>query len=56
MRFRLMVHGNLCPRNVILSNKEVYLLDWGTAEINVLPHHEIGLVMLAGEASTAETR
>jgi len=49
-----LVHGDLCPRNVISSNKEAYLLDWGTAEINVLPHHEIGLVLLAEEANVAE--
>ena len=49
-----LIHGDLCPRNVILSNKEVYLLDWGTAEINVIPHHEIGLVMLEKEANEAE--
>ena len=49
-----LVHGDLCPRNVILSKEGVYLLDWGTAEINVVPHHEIGLVMMSNEANEKE--
>ena len=46
-----LVHGDLCPRNTIWNEGEVWLLDWGTAEINVVPHNEIGTVMMANEAS-----
>jgi tRNA A-37 threonylcarbamoyl transferase component Bud32 len=49
-----LVHGDLCPRNVIWSKGEVYLLDWGTAEINVVPHSEIGILLMSGEAKAAE--
>ena len=45
-----LVHGDLCPRNVIWSKDEIYLLDWGTAEINVVPHIEIGILLMSGEA------
>jgi len=44
----------LCPGNVILSKEGVYLLDWGTAEINVVPYNEIGLVMMSKEANEIE--
>lgn len=49
-----LVHGDTCPRNVIMAGEEVFLLDWGTAEINVIPHHEIGLVLLSREANAQE--
>lgn len=49
-----LVHGDICPRNVIMAGEEVYLLDWGTAEINVIPHHEIGLILLSKEANEQE--
>lgn len=49
-----LVHGVTCPRNVIMSNDDVYLLDWGTAEINVSPHIEIGLVLMSKEANEDE--
>ena len=45
-----LVHGDLCPRNVIWSKDGIYLLDWGTAEINVVPHIEIGILLMSGEA------
>ena len=48
------VHGDLCPRNVHISEEEIYLLDWGTAEINVVPHTEIGILQISGEASAEE--
>ena len=49
-----LIHGDLCPRNVIWSNGEVYLLDWGTAGINIVPHTEIGIVLMEKEASEIE--
>jgi len=45
-----LVHGDLCPRNVICSKTAIYLLDWGTAEINVVPHVEIGILLMSEEA------
>lgn len=41
-----LTHGDLCPRNVLVDPKTVYLLDWGTAEINIVPHTEIGIVLM----------
>lgn len=49
-----LVHGDLCPRNVIWAKGEVYLLDWGTAVINVIPHNEIGILLLSEEANETE--
>lgn len=47
-----LVHGDLCPRNTLLHNDTVYLIDWGTAEVNVVPHTSLGLLQLNGECST----
>ena len=49
-----LVHGDLSPRNVLLNAGMIYLLDWGTAEINVIPHTEIGIVRMEKEASEQE--
>ncbi len=49
-----LVHGDLCPRNVMLAEGTVYLLDWGTAEINICPHTEIGIVLMSEEANEGE--
>lgn len=49
-----LVHGDLCPRNTIWNKGEVWLLDWGMAEINVVPHNEIGIIMMSNEASQSE--
>jgi tRNA A-37 threonylcarbamoyl transferase component Bud32 len=51
-----LVHGDLCPRNVIINGDIIYLLDWGTAEINVIPHTEIGILLLSEEASSVEIK
>ena len=51
-----LVHGDLCPRNVLKDGDEVYLLDWGTAGVNIVPHHEIGLVKMSNEATEEEFR
>ena len=49
-----LVHGDLSPRNVIIDEENICLLDWGTAEINVIPHTEIGIVLIEKEASQEE--
>lgn len=49
-----LVHGDLCPRNVLVKGDQVYLLDWGTAEINVVPHTELGILMISEEASPTD--
>ena len=49
-----LVHGDLNPRNVIVDRKEIYLIDWGTAEINIVPHMEIGILQMSGESTTEE--
>ena len=49
-----LVHGDLCPRNVIQHQEKIYLLDWGTAEINVIPHTELGIMLMSKEASENE--
>ena len=46
-----MTHGDLCPRNVIVNDTTTYLLDWGTAEINVVPHTELGILMMSDEVT-----
>lgn len=49
-----LVHGDLSPRNTIVDGNEIHLIDWGTAEINIVPHTEIGIVLNEGEASETE--
>jgi len=49
-----LIHGDLCPRNIIWNKESVYLLDWGTASTNIIPHLELGLVMTSGEANIDE--
>ncbi len=49
-----LTHGDLTPRNVIVNESSIYLLDWGTAEINIVPHSEIGIILIEGEANKYE--
>lgn len=49
-----LVHGDLSPRNVIVNGQTYHLLDWGTAEINIIPHTEIGILLTSEEASSNE--
>ncbi len=49
-----LVHGDLGPRNVIWLDGLVQLIDWGSAEINVVPHNEIGIVLMSKEATQKE--
>jgi len=46
-----LVHGDLCPRNVIWKEGSVTLVDWGTADIIVGPHDERGRVLMSNAAS-----
>lgn len=49
-----LIHGDMSPRNVMLDKNEMHLLDWGTAEINIIPHSVIGIVQIEGEADNEE--
>ncbi|MBC6994937.1 aminoglycoside phosphotransferase family protein [Neolewinella lacunae] len=49
-----LVHGDLCPRNVIYNNQLVYLLDWGTSGINIVPHTEIGIILIENKLEEKE--
>ncbi|MEM7654922.1 MAG: aminoglycoside phosphotransferase family protein [Bacteroidota bacterium] len=49
-----LVHGDVGPRNVLLDGEVVYLLDWGTAVINVVPHTELGLIRTYQRTSPLE--
>jgi len=49
-----LIHGDLSPRNVIINESSLYLIDWGTAEINIVPHSEIGIILIEGEANALE--
>ena len=41
-----LIHGDLRPENVIFDGQTSFLIDWGTAEINIVPHMEIGILMM----------
>lgn len=49
-----LVHGDLSPRNTIVNQTAIHLIDWGTAEVDVVPHMEIGIVQMSGEANELE--
>ena len=49
-----LVHGDLCPRNTILKNQFITLLDWGTAGINIVPHTEIGIILMENSLKEEE--
>lgn len=50
-----LVHGDLCPRNVIVNKKtKVYLIDWETAKIDIIPHTEIGVILIDKTANPKE--
>lgn len=49
-----LTHGDLSPRNVIVNESDLYLIDWGTAEINIVPYSEIGIILIEGEANEYE--
>ena len=49
-----LVHGDLSPRNIIWHEELIFLIDWGLAEINIIPHIELGIIMTSGEADIEE--
>lgn len=49
-----LIHKDLSLRNVLIDQDYVCLLDWGMAEISIVPHLEIGAVITEGEASEVE--
>jgi len=49
-----LVHGDLCPRNVIYQDGKVVLLDWGSSKIDVVPHTEIGIVQMDNDLTAEE--
>ena len=43
-----LIHHDLSLKNTIVApNEDVYLLDWGSAEVNVIPHMDIGEILLS---------
>lgn len=56
-----LIHGDISLTNTIVDNRgTVYLLDWGSAEAGIVPHHDlIELLMknmLEGNPDDAQTR
>ena len=49
-----LIHGDLSPRNAIKNGNTISLIDWGTAAIDIVPHNEIGIILIEGEANEAE--
>lgn len=49
-----LIHGDLSPRNVIVNDTSICLIDWGTAAIDIVPYNEIGIVLMEGEADEEE--
>lgn len=49
-----LVHGDLSLRNIIVNEDEITLLDWGTAEINVVPHTELLQILSNNEITEGE--
>ncbi len=46
-----LIHGDLCPRNTIWQEGKVFLLDWGSSKIDLVPHTEIGMVEMDHDLS-----
>lgn len=41
-----LCHGDLAPRNTVVAESgRVFLLDWGCAQVNVVPHFDVGEVL-----------
>lgn len=49
-----LVHGDLSLRNVIVQRGKVFLLDWGTAAIDVAPHGEFVCLLENNEITTSQ--
>ena len=48
-----LIHKDLCLRNVVVG-REVFLIDWGMAEIGIVPHLEIGNMITSEEVTPEE--
>jgi fructosamine-3-kinase len=40
-----LTHYDLCPRNTVVAADGVYLLDWGSAQVGVIPHLDIAEIL-----------
>lgn len=49
-----LVHGDLSERNVLVQGEKVFLLDWGTAGIGVVPHGETACLLENAEITTTK--
>jgi aminoglycoside phosphotransferase (APT) family kinase protein len=50
-----LCHGDLAPRNTVVANDgQVFLLDWGCAQANVVPHFDVSQVLRAELHSDSE--
>lgn len=50
-----LCHSDIALRNAIMnSNGEIYLLDWGTARVEIVPHYELNEIFRASKPD-AET-
>ena len=49
-----LIHADLSPRNVIVYDETVVLLDWGSSKIDVTPHAEIGIVQTNNNLNSEE--
>jgi aminoglycoside phosphotransferase (APT) family kinase protein len=43
-----LAHGDLAPSNTLVSPEGLVLLDWGSAEVNVVPHYDLQAMPPAG--------
>ncbi|HMQ90420.1 MAG TPA: aminoglycoside phosphotransferase family protein [Flavilitoribacter sp.] len=48
-----LIHKDLCLRNVLVG-ADVFLIDWGMAEIGIVPHLEIGNMITSEEVAPEE--
>lgn len=47
-----LCHSDIALRNAIInSSGEIYLLDWGTARAEIVPHYELNEILLASKPS-----
>ncbi|MGH2549630.1 MAG: phosphotransferase, partial [Thermomicrobiales bacterium] len=41
-----LVHGDLSLKNIMVSqDKKISIFDWGSAEAQIVPHHELGEIL-----------
>jgi len=50
-----LCHGDLAPRNTaVAEDGRVFLLDWGCAQANVVPHFDVGEVLCSELSADSE--